>query len=123
MIEITQDPTTSDRDRLELEPLFAIVETPSPEVDGTHVGHRSPRRAEYDHPVKYPPAVGLKFIALSRTQGQGPALDWLLRWALGAEGHAALLNATAMTDDECGEITGAVIDRALGRPTAPKSGS
>jgi hypothetical protein len=90
------------------EPLFAVV---SAEGDAK----------PYDHPITYPPAVGLNFIHLARTRGEGVALDWLMMWALGADGHAALRSAHGMTDDQCADIAMAIRTRALsGSGSGPK---
>jgi hypothetical protein len=104
------EPADTPEDGPKQEFLFAITS-----ADG--------KRTEYTQPAEYPPAWGLKYAHVSRTQGINFAIDWLLCKALSTEARLALYGADSMTNEQMGDIIGAVCDKALGRAPAPKSGS
>jgi hypothetical protein len=71
---------------------------------------------EYTVPAKPSPTVGLKYLRLLAREGEGQANEFLLRSLLGEKGYVALMNYTALTEEQFDQV----MERAVSIATGPK---
>src|ERR1700733_9429126 len=78
---------------------------------------------EYTAPAEVPPHMGLKYLHLMRTEGQGAANYFMLMTVLGEEGYLALMNYEQLEQEEYDLVLKIATKKMIGPQEVPKGPS
>lgn len=77
---------------------------------------------EYEIPTKFGANAALQFARVVRLQGPDIAVAWVLEYALGPSGYAALMNYDELTAEQLDQVTQVIVTRVAGAMELPKAG-
>ncbi len=75
---------------------------------------------EYKAPARFPVNIALKYLRMTRKEGQDNAVSWLLEKVLGEEGYDALMDYDALTAEQLEGVVKLVTSRVVGALESPK---
>jgi len=75
---------------------------------------------EYTVVSNPPPTVGLRYLHILATEGEGQASFYLLSKMLGADGYEALMNYESLTQEQYDKVLEAAVTISVGKKERPK---